>query len=256
MKKLTLWLTGLYLLLVPPAGPGQDKKPDKKDAPRVTVAIPLGAAPGATTKLTLRGLKIDAATAVRFQDPKVTVKILSRGKANVPDKNPEKVGDTQLEVEVTLPAGLPSGTLSFVLVTPVGETQAHNLLVESTIPVPPEKEPNNGFAQAQPIQIPQAIDGLIREPRDVDVFRLEGKAGQRLVFEVLAARYGSALDSTLTLYDAAGQQVASNDDANGSTDSRLEVTLAKAGTYYLSVLDAHDQGGPAHVYRLVARPAK
>jgi hypothetical protein len=50
--------------------------------------------------------------------------------------------------------------------------------------------------------------------------------------------------------------VASNDDWQGSTDSRLEATLAKAGTYYLSLQDAHDHGGPEHVYRLVIKESK
>jgi hypothetical protein len=35
-----------------------------------------------------------------------------------------------------------------------------------------------------------------------------------------------------------------------------KVTLPKTGTYYLSLLDAHDQGGPEHVYRLVVREMK
>ena len=42
----------------------------------------------------------------------------------------------------------------------------------------------------------------------------------------------------------------SNDDITDSTDSRLEYTVTKDGIYYLVVTDAHDQGGPAHVYRL------
>src|SRR5947208_16649001 len=117
MRIFIAWIIG-FLLFSPAISRAQEKKPEKKDAPRVTVAIPLGAAPGATTKITIRGLKIDTATAVRFQDSKITVKILTKGKANVPDKNPEKVGDTQLEVEVALPAGLPSGILPFVVVSP------------------------------------------------------------------------------------------------------------------------------------------
>jgi hypothetical protein len=250
-------LVALFVLLgVFAAAPGQDKKkPDKKVEPKVTVAIPLGVAPGATSKVTIRGLKLDEATALRFQDDRVSAKLLSKGKANVPDKNPDKVGDTQIVAEVTVPAGLPSEPLSFVVVTPAGDSKPHQLLVESMLPVIAEKEPNDGFRQAQPIQLPQVIDGLIDRPRDVDVFRFEGQAGQRLVFEVLAARHGSALDSLLTLYDAKGQQIAANDDAGDSVDSRLLVTLPKAGTYYLSLMDAHDQGGPAHVYRLVAKMA-
>src|SRR6185295_4498994 len=79
------------------------KKPDKKEQPRVTMAIPLGAAPGTKTKFTLRGLKLDTASKVQFDHAKVEVKVLSKGKASVPDKNPDKVGDTQIEVEITLP---------------------------------------------------------------------------------------------------------------------------------------------------------
>jgi hypothetical protein len=89
----------------------------------------------------------------------------------------------------------------------------------------------------------------------VDVFRFDGNAGQKVICEVFAARFGSPLDSILTLYHAKGGQLASNDD-EGSTDSRLEITLPKKGVYYLSLIDAHDQGGPAHVYRLVVRLAK
>src|SRR5437899_753655 len=76
-----------------------DKKPDKKDTPRVVVALPLGVAVGTTTKVVIRGLKLDAASEVRFTDASVTAKILTKGKANVPDKqDPAKLGDTQVEV--------------------------------------------------------------------------------------------------------------------------------------------------------------
>ena len=234
----------------------QDKKPEKKDLPRVLLALPLGAAPGGTTQVTLRGLKLDTATEVRFPESKATAKIVRKGKSPAPDKNPDKVGDTEVVADITVPAGTPSGVLSVIVVTPDGSTASHGILVEATIPVVAEKEPNNGFQQAQAIQIPQIVDGSIREPRDVDVFRFDGKQGQKLVFEVFAARHGSALDSILTLYDAAGQQLAWNDDIDGSTDSRLNVTLPKTGSYFLSLQDAHDLGSAMHVYRLSARLAK
>jgi hypothetical protein len=235
----------------------QQKPAEKKEAPRVLVVAPLGAAPGATTRLTVRGLKLDTATAIRFTDARITAKVLDKGKAALPDKQePARVGDTQVQVEVTLPAGADGyrdGKAPFVVVTAAGDSEAHDLLVETVLPVLAEKEPNNSFRQAQAIQVPQVIDGAIAGAQDVDVFRFEGKAGQKIVAEVLAARHGSALDSILTLYDAAGRELASNDDSDGSSDSRLDVTLAKDGVYYLGLMDAHDQGGPAHVYRLVVR---
>jgi len=106
------------------------------------------------------------------------------------------------------------------------------------------------------LQLPQNVDGVIGQPRDVDVFRLEAKAGQEVVLEVLAARYGSPLDSILTLYNADGQILASNDDHDGSPDSRIVATLPKTGTYYLAVIDANDQGGPAYGYRLVVQGSR
>lgn len=231
-----------------------EKKPDKKDTPRVIVVAPLGIVPGVTTHLTVRGVKLDTATAVRFNDSKVTAKVLGKSKTPLgKDQDPAKFGDSQVEAEATLPPGSRPDAGSFVVVTPVGESTPHQLLVETALPVVAEKEPNNGFQQAQLIAVPQVVDGTVHQPQDVDVFRFEGKAGQHVLAEVLAARHGSALDSVLTLYDAEGRELAANDDADGSTDSRLELTLPRDDSYYVSLLDANDQGGPAHVYRLIVR---
>lgn len=260
---LSLSASCALLALCSPHGSAQEKKKDtKKVEPRVLLAIPLGVAQGQTAKVTFRGLHLDTAKEFRFSNPKAKIKvvplpaakILSKGKAAVPDKNPDKVGDTQVVAEVTVPLAWPSEPVLFTVVTAAGETKPHALLIEHAgVPVLAEKEPNDGFRQAQLVPVPCAVDGLIERPRDVDVFRVEGKAGQRLVLEVLAARHGSALDSILTVYDAAGREVASNDDMKDSVDSRLEVTLPRDGPYYVSLIDAHDQGGPTHVYRLVAR---
>jgi hypothetical protein len=234
---------------------GQDKKEEKKDTPKVLMSIPLGVCPGVATKVTLRGLKLDTATALRFPGGQGSSKIIAKKKVPVPkDLDPAKLGDTEVVAHISLPPGIPSGSIALIAVTPTGETPAHSLLVEDKALVTQELEPNNGFRKAQPIVLPRIIDGVIDGPQDVDVFRFEGQAGQRVTCEVLAARHGSPLDSVLTLYDAGGREVASNDDIPGSSDSRLEVTLPRTGSYYLSVMDANDQGGSMYAYRLVVRP--
>ena len=234
--------------------PAQPKPAEKKEEPRPLVCLPLGVVPGVETKIVIRGQRIDTATEIRFGEVKAAVKIVSKGKATVPNmQDTAKVGDTQIEASITLPADFEGKEAAFTIVTPAGESAPHKLLVDKTATIA-EKEPNNGFRQAQPLQFPQVIDGAIGQNQDVDVFRFDGQAGQQVVIEVLAARYGSALDSFLTLYNADGQIVASNDDLDSNTtDSRLEATLPKAGVYYISVIDAHDMGGPAHVYRLILR---
>jgi hypothetical protein len=243
----------VILFLLVPIAPAQPRPPDTKDKPKIVVAIPLGVVPGKMSKLTLRGLRIDTATEIHLHDPKSAAKLLTKTKVAVPNgQDAAQVGDSQIEIEVTLPDDYPMSTLSLSVVTPAGESPPYRMLVDPQ-PAIAEKEPNNSFKNAQPLELPQSVDGVIGHPQDVDVFRIEGKEGQALVVEVFAARYGSPLDSVLTLYTADGQILASNDDHGGSTDSRLEVTLPKTGAFYVSVIDANDQGGPAYVYRLSLR---
>lgn len=254
-KQHLLRFVGLSLLaafaLFPLFGPAKENKETKKEAARIIVAMPLGVAAGTPVKFTIRGLGLDAVTDVRFKEPKTRAKILGKKKVGVPNGQDAKlVGDSEAEIEATLPVDISSPTVDFVVVNAAGESAVHTLVVDRDLPVIGEKEPNNGFVQAQSIALPAAINGVIDHAQDVDVFRLEGKAGQRLTCEIYAARLGSPLDSLVTLYDAEGHSLASNDDHNGNADSLLEFTLPKDGVYFVSVMDANDQGGPAHVYRL------
>jgi hypothetical protein len=253
---------GLVDLTGSAMAPAEDKPPENKDQPKVLLAAPLGLPLGATTKLTLRGLKLDTASEVRLLLPgaaapdQAAIKQLAAGKAEVPaGQEAARIGDTQVELEITLPAELPEGPLAVAVKTSGGESSPHELLLYRG-PLFVEEEPNDGFREARPVVAPRAIDGAIRQAQDVDVFRYEASPGEKLIVEVLAARHGSPLDSIVTLYAADGRELTANDDFDASGDSRLEVTLPKAGVYYISLQDAHDQGGPAHVYRLLLRVQK
>ena len=202
-----------------------------------------------------RGLKLDEATEIRLHDPKGSARILSKGKAPLDPKQKDEVGrygDTQMEIEATLSADYAGPTALLSIVTAAGESPLHAVLVDHE-PVVAEKEPNNSFEKAQPLQVGQTVEGVVSAGFDVDVYRFDGKEGQQVVLEVFAARYGSPLDSLLTLYDAEGRIVAVNDDVDGTADSRIETTLPKSGAYYVSVVDANDVGGPSDIYRLVIR---
>ena len=56
---------------------------------------------------------------------------------------------------------------------------------------------------------------------------------------------GSAVNSLTT--------VAQNDDVDGTRDARITVKLPATARYWISLADAHNQGGPAHPYRLVVK---
>jgi hypothetical protein len=232
----------------------KDKKEEKKpEPPRVVVALPLAVITGTTNKIKIRGQNLNEVTALRFTNHavKATVVLKGRTKVEVPkDADATKVGDTQVEVELSFPADALPGTNYFTLTSTNGTSTARPLLVLPAGDLLEEKEPNGGFKQAQPLAPGRTLLGLVREPGDVDVFRIEGKAGAQMTIEVTAARLGSALDSLVMLYDVAGHILAVNDDADGSTDSRLRYRLPPDGACLVSVIDAHDRGGPTHAYLL------
>ena len=244
-----------HALVSPALADDKKKKPDEKPTPQVTVALPLGLAAGSTAKIVIRGIKLDQASEVQFQmkDHPAKAKILSKGKAALPDKvDAKRAGDTQVEVEVSMPADAPAGEANFIVITPEGKSPPHALLIAAKGSMQADKKAA-GFRDAQPLALGQMVDGVIEHPRQVHVYRLDGQAGQKIVAEVAAARQGSLLDSLLTIYDAQGNIVATNDDFGGSPDSHLETKLPAAGPYYLSLIDAFDLGGPLHVFRLAVR---
>ncbi len=127
-----------------------------------------------------------------------------------------------------------------------------------------EQEPNDLPEQAQRVTVPVIVNGRIDRPGDRDVFCFEGQAGQEIVAEVFARRLDSPLDSVLELTDAAGRQLAFNDDHEDKAygllthhaDSWLRAVLPSAGKYYLHLHDAQNQGGPEYAYRLRISPPR
>jgi hypothetical protein len=127
-----------------------------------------------------------------------------------------------------------------------------------TLPECLEREPNDTPATAQPVTLPVIVNGRIDQPGDWDVFRFEGHAGEQIVAEVLARRLNSPLDSVLKLMDAAGNQLAFNDDyedkgeglETSHADSYLTATLPANGVFFIYVGDTQRQGGSDYAYRL------
>lgn len=260
------------------------------EPPEVLLALPFAvplASPNADAvpvKVVLRGLRLDNPTEVRVSvavasappanvaapaapaaNIVATAKILSSGMAAVPDKlDAKRVGDRQVEIALTMPSEWPGELpsqlatdrrLELRVVTAAGVSQPYQLRVDVGGKAVEETEPNDGFAKAQAIDLASAtpirIDGGIHEPRNVDVFRFEGRAGERLRGELIAARPGGPLDAFATLFDEFGNIVWQADDADGGADPRWDAVLPRTGRYFLSLQDAHDRGSVLHRYRLV-----
>jgi len=261
------------------------------EPPEVLFAVPFAVPyvpPGneaAAVKVVLRGLRLDNPTEVRVSAASggaasggtasggtasggtvASAKIVSSGVAAVPDKfDPKRVGDRQVEIALTMPGEPPvDGRLELRVVTAAGVSPPYRILVDGGPPAVAEKEPNDGFDTAQAIDLvpgtSMKLDGSIHESRNVDVYRFEGRAGERLRGELIAARQGGPLDAFATLFDESGSIVFQADDAEDadaaggpvtSPDPRWDTVLPRTGRYYLSLQDAHDRGSVLHPYRLI-----
>ncbi|MCC6671819.1 MAG: PPC domain-containing protein [Planctomycetes bacterium] len=127
-----------------------------------------------------------------------------------------------------------------------------------------EADADGSAAGPQDLQPPVIVNGRIAHPGERDLFRFRGRAGERVVAEVMARRLGSPLDARLRLLDAQGRTLASNDDqedrgAGWTThhaDPYLAARLPADGTYLVEVLDVQDHGGPEYAYRLRVSPPR
>lgn len=75
-----------------------------------------------------------------------------------------------------------------------------------------EREPNDELSQAQVIQLPAMVAGVIQPLRDsqkedVDLYRFAANAGEQWIIEINAAREKSSLDSKIAVLTADGQRI-------------------------------------------------
>ena len=118
-------------------------------------------------------------------------------------------------------------------------------------PPPAPGEPNDAIAQAVAVTLTAGtatVNGYVGnggyESLDVDMLAVTLVAGASLTVDVDARSLpgGSSLDSYVRVFDAAGRQLAVNDDADGSLDSRLTVQVPSSGTYYVGLSSYGNDG--------------
>jgi len=196
------------------------------ELPFITDVFPMGGPAGVQTDLELKGWNLPVETvAVRSDDG-------SKGMLSFPIEGVEGIFTVPFAVD-TLPEAL-------------------------------ERESNDGRTDAQPVTSPVIMNGRIDRTGDMDVFRIEGSAGEVILAEVFARRLNSPLDSVLFLTEPDGRRLAVNDDYEDKgaglithhADSRLQVALPADGTYYLHIADAQHKGGSEYAYRLHIRPPR
>ena len=98
-----------------------------------------------------------------------------------------------------------------------------------------EQEPNDSADKSQSVSAPCEIYASMGK-EDRDYFTLTAEAGERWLFEVRAAYYGSTFESQLYLRDENGRELAFNDDrGEADINSTIDYTFQKKGKYQVHV---------------------
>ena len=114
-----------------------------------------------------------------------------------------------------------------------------------------EVEPNNDFAQPQPIAMNVTVNG-VADNEDVDYYAVEAKKGERITAEVEGIRLGLTLfDPYVAIMDAKRFELASSDDAALVwQDGFASVVAPEDGTYIIQVRESAYAGNANCLYRL------
>ncbi|PYR95322.1 MAG: hypothetical protein DMF84_01395 [Acidobacteria bacterium] len=231
--------------------------------PTLEKVKPSGAERGTRVTVAIEGTNIAGATRMIFSEPGLSSDITAI--REIPIEKPEmpkgvvrtdapiedKAKKYEITAVVTIRPDVPHGVLAFRLETPLGVSNLLRFAV-SALPEIVEREPN-GPAAAQKVTLPAALVGALETVGDIDAYEFHARAGQDMVFQVVARPLGSRIDSVLRLLDPRGQVVAENNDFDLSRDSVLTWHFTEAGPYTLAIEDVEHGGGKeGYAYRIYA----
>lgn len=127
-----------------------------------------------------------------------------------------------------------------------------------------EVEPNNTQAQANPlVRMPAINSGTLSATADVDFYVLNLEHDSQINVRMFNGSVGtcnSTIDGVLSIFDASGTILASNDDTFMlcpalSSQSIPQIETLTAGTYYIAANSLFSQAGAAYVLTVEVRSA-
>ena len=130
----------------------------------------------------------------------------------------DKARKFELTAVMTITKEVSHGVHGFRLHTPLGVSNQLRFAV-SSVAETKEQEPND-LGEPQRVTLPAALVGALATAGDVDAYRFSARAGEEMVFQVIARPLGARLDSVVRLFDTAGN-AAENYDVDLNRDSVL-----------------------------------
>ncbi len=233
--------------------------------PSVSKIWPAGMERGHTATFTIDGRNLSGAKGVIFDSPGLTATISAI--TSVPEKiaGPRAGVDLTAQValgkketaklEVTAVDNVEPGIHRFRVQTLLGTSNVAVMAIGSLPEINSSEKSSAGSAgQPKHVQLPATLIGTLQAPGDAHNYEFEGKAGEELVFQVVAEQLGSALESLLILRDSSGKVLAEAGENENSPDAVLVSKIPQEGVYTLSITDREKRGGMDHFYRVNAGP--
>ena len=257
MKIKTLLCVSLFALTIPAVLPLRAEEPIIP--PSLAKIWPVGMERGTTATFTLDGRNLSGAKAVIFDAPGITAKISQI--TVLPEEEATRKFSTAAAVplakkqsallEITVAKDVPPDVYRFRVQTPLGTTNMVPLAIGS-LPEVKKSEKSGNTALSQPVVLPATMVGTITAPGDRDRYEFDGKSGEDVVFEVVASKLGSRLESLLALSDSSGRVLAEAGRHDNSPDAMLTYRLPEDGKYTLTISDREGSGGKDDYYRVDA----
>jgi hypothetical protein len=231
--------------------------------PTLQKVTPTGAQRGTHITVTIVGTNIGETTRLIFSEPGISSRITAieevpvqkmvvpKGVVRTDAPIEDKARKFELTATVAIAADVPHGVHGVRLHTPLGVSNQLRFAV-SALPETQEQEPNEP-GKPQGVRLPAALVGSLGTAGDVDAYRFTARAGEEMVFQVVARPLGARIDSVVRLLDASGRLVAENNDVDLSRDSVLTWRFTDAGTYSVAIEDVeHGGGADGFGYRIYA----
>jgi hypothetical protein len=236
-------------------------------APKLTAISPEWIQRGTTIDVTLTGESLGAVTQIIFNgdvglvgtnqppsaplpaNPSIVVESTGGGITRA-EPAPPKRDEKKLIVKVTATTDASLSPRELRVIAPGGVSNPLNLNVGQW-PEVAKRDPNSTLADAQPVELPAVISGVLNTQAQTNHYKFKAKKGEEFVFEVDAARRGLALDSSLMVLETSGKELARNEDAVG-LDSLLFFTAPADGEFIVALRDFRYRGGNEYSYRLTA----
>jgi hypothetical protein len=246
-----------FALTIPPVLPLRAEEPIIP--PSLAKIWPIGMERGSTATFTLDGRNLSGAKAVIFDAPGITAKISQI--TDLPVEEVTRKFSTAAAVplakkqsallEITVAKDVPPDVYRFRVQTPLGTTNMVPLAI-GALPEVKKSEKTGDPALSQSVVLPATMVGTITAPGDKDRYEFDGKTGEDVVFEVVASKVGSRLESLLALSDSSGRILSEAGRHDNTPDATLNYRLPQDGKYTLTISDREGSGGKDDYYRVDA----